>query len=142
MSVNKTVEHLGIVSEIKGSVVKVKIESQAACNVCHAKNACFVSDKIDKIIEIETESSNDYSINENVKIILKKSDGLKAIFLSYVIPLFIVVFSLIILSELNIEELKAGIFSILFLIPYYLILYLLKKQLKNNFTFELMKLSY
>lgn len=141
MSVNNTIEHLGVVSDIVGSVVKVKIESDAACSICHAKNACLLSDKVDKLIEINTEASDRFKINEKVKINLKSTDGFKALFLGYIAPLIIIVLSLLVFTNLGLHEIKAGLISIIILIPYYLTLYLFKAQLKNKITFELNKIT-
>ncbi|MFC2138191.1 SoxR reducing system RseC family protein [Bacteroidota bacterium] len=141
MSANNTIEHMGVVSDIVGSVVQVKIESNAACSTCHSKSACLVADKIDKIVDIDTNASVEFSINEKVLIILKKADSFKALYLGYIMPLLLIVLTLIILTKSDMEEIKAGIISLLILIPYYLILYIYKKQIKNNFTFELKKIG-
>jgi len=140
MSANNTIEHLGVVSDIEGTVVKVKIESNTACSSCHAKKACLVANKVDKIIEINTEFTDRFKLNEKVKICLKSSDGFKALFFGYIAPLIIVVLSLLIFTNIGFDEIKAGIISLIILIPYYIILYLFKTQLKNKFTFELKKL--
>ena len=44
------VEHTGVVESCDGQMVLVRIEQQAVCASCHAKGACSVAEKEDKII--------------------------------------------------------------------------------------------
>jgi hypothetical protein len=55
------------------------------------------------------------------------------------LPLIIVCFTLILLLKLTNNEALAGLTSILMLVPYYLILWLLRRVIKKNFKFRLVK---
>ena len=74
---------------------------------------------------------------DKVEVIMKQSDGFTAVFISYLIPLIIVVTSLIVLLYLRFPEPVAGLLSIFFLLPYYLGIYFFRKKINDRFVFSL-----
>lgn len=136
----KTVDHLGKVVEITLNDVKVCITSSSACSGCHAKGVCGMSDSSEKIIVVNKPNHN-YIIDQTVKVILKQSLGFKALLLGYLLPFIVVITTLIILNILNFPELQTGLYSLLVLVPYYLILYLFKDKISRSFNFEIESIS-
>ncbi|WP_297090623.1 SoxR reducing system RseC family protein [uncultured Draconibacterium sp.] len=114
----------------------VNIVSQSACSTCHAKGACTVSDYQDKEIEV-TEYKLNYKVGDEVTILFKQSKGFTALIWGYVIPFFVVLGTLIVALEITGDELKAGILSLIILIPYYITLYFFRHLLKKVLKFEL-----
>ena len=49
---NNTIKHLGIVENIQGSHLSVRIVQTSACAACSAKGHCSSADSKDKIIDI------------------------------------------------------------------------------------------
>lgn len=140
MQPSGNIEHKGIVTEIEGNMAKVTILAESACSSCHAKGACGASEMQDKIVEVNTQNTL-YSIGERVNVVLKKSEGYRALFYGYVFPFIILFLTLIITQNLFGKELIAGLFSIGILVPYYFVLYLLKDKMKQSFRFVLQKLD-
>jgi len=132
----KTVDHLGKVQETGTANVLVSILSHSACSACHAKTACGLSDSEEKIIAIHKPNHN-LSVGQDVKVILKQTLGFKALFLGYVLPFFIVLIALIVLTSLSVSEGKAGLLSLFTLFPYYIGLYLLRDRVSKQFTFDI-----
>ncbi|WP_347838154.1 SoxR reducing system RseC family protein [uncultured Draconibacterium sp.] len=114
----------------------VNIVSQSACSTCHAKGACTVSDYQDKEIEV-TEYKLTYKIGDEVTILFKQSKGFTALIWGYVVPFFVVLGTLIVALEITGNELKAGILSLVVLVPYYITLYFFRHLLKKVLKFEL-----
>ncbi len=135
-----TIQHNGKVEQITDDIVYVRIIQQSACSGCHAKNMCGASESKEKIIEIPDRSGN-YTINENVLICGKSSLGLQAVLLAFVIPVLLVLFIIILGHALNWDEGLSALAGILFLVPYYSILYAMRDKLKKRFTFTLKKLN-
>jgi sigma-E factor negative regulatory protein RseC len=134
------IEHKGIVTELEGNKAKVTILAESACSSCHAKGVCGASEMQDKIIEVNTQNAL-YNIGEQVNVVLKKSEGYKALFYGYILPLLVLLITLIITQNIFEKELIAGLLSIGILIPYYFVLYLLRDKLKQSFHFVLQKLE-
>lgn len=131
-----TIEHQGIVKSINGSHIEVLIIQSTACSSCSAKGYCSSSESKEKIIEI-VEPNHSYQVGDSVMVEGQTSMGLKAVFLAFVMPFIWVLICLFILMHFLQNELSAAIFSLISLVPYYLILWLLRNQIKHKFTFKL-----
>lgn len=129
--------HPGIVDHLQENKVFIRILSQSACSTCHAKGACAVSDMEEKIIEVDEPHGRTLRPGELVNVKMKQSMGTRAVLLGYVIPLVILVFSIIVFVMFFNNEGLAAILSLLLLVPYYLVLYLLRSRLKQQFKFTL-----
>lgn len=137
---SKTIDHPGVIQKIEGNLIFVKIVQQSACADCHAKGICSASDSKDKIIEV-TDYSNAYKINDRVMICGKTATGLKAVLFAFIIPLLIVLAVIITGSAFQWDEALSALGGLITLIPYYVILYCFRKQLKKEFVFTLKKLN-
>lgn len=130
-----TIQHDGKVKKVDGNSVLVSITSNAACSGCHAEGLCGISGKEEKIIDIK--GRYNVSPGDSVTVIMEQSTGYKAVVLSYLVPLVIVITGLILCNILSFNELTAGLISISFLVPWYLILYLFRNKINRSFTFTL-----
>lgn len=131
----KTVRHAGEIISITPKVVSVKIETSSLCAACHAKGACTAADKADKIIDAVNLYNLKLSVGEHVTVTMKRSMGMRAVVISYVVPLFILLFLLLTLRMLRLGELWAGLFSVVGVGLYYMGLFLFKKKIASNFVF-------
>jgi sigma-E factor negative regulatory protein RseC len=129
--------HPGIVDHIEKGKVFVRILSQSACSACHAKGMCSVSEVEDKIIEVDVLNEGAYKNGEQVTVRMQQKLGRKAVILGYVIPLVILVASILTFVTVLKNEGLAALISLLMLVPYYFILYLLRKKLKQQFSFSI-----
>ncbi|MEA5126806.1 SoxR reducing system RseC family protein [Proteiniphilum sp.] len=133
------IEHEGIIEKINDHQVTVRILQQSACSACHAKGVCMAADSKEKLVEV-VDFSGRFRKNERVIIEGKESMGHKAVFWAFVLPLIILILTLILsLSLWNFSEIEAAISAMVALIPYYLILYLLRKKMANSFQFTIKK---
>jgi sigma-E factor negative regulatory protein RseC len=130
-----TIQHDGTVTKVDGNSVLVSITSNSACSGCHAEGLCGISGKEEKIIDIR--GRYNVSPGDSVTVMMEQSTGYKAVVLSYLAPLIIVITGLITCNILSFNELTAGLISILLLVPWYLILYLYRNKINRSFTFTL-----
>lgn len=135
---SKTIEHIGIVKQLRKGYADILIVQNSACSGCHAKSACTAADSAEKIIEIPY-FADDLNIGQQVTIVGSKSMGWKAVGYAFILPFLILMTVLITVGELTGNELTAGLLALAVLLPYYLILYLLRNKMKSNFTFTLKK---
>jgi positive regulator of sigma E activity len=130
-----TINHEGIVQKTGDKSVIVSISSASACSGCHAENSCTLSGKEEKMIEVP--GSYGVKPGDKVTILMKQSMGFAALFFGYLLPLFSVLFMLILLISLQVPELAAGLISLAMLIPLYTILYFFRNRINEKFTFTL-----
>lgn len=132
----KTVSHKGVVVAADGCKIKVQIESVSACAACHAKGMCTLSDKEDKLIDIESPKAADKKVGDVVTVVVTQQRGMQAVVLAYIIPAMIVILSLVALLNI-VSEPVAIILSLLSLAVYYVILYLFRNKINSKFVMTL-----
>ena len=134
---NNTIKHLGIVENIQGSDLSVRIVQTSACAACSAKGHCSSADSKDKIIDIIDTAASSYRVGEKVMVIGETSMGMMAVVLAFIIPFILLIFSLFLFMALMENELYSALLSLAILIPYYFILWLNKTRLKQKFSFTI-----
>ena len=136
---HKSIQHTGFIEKIEQHRIYVRIVQQSACSECHAKSFCISSDSRTKIIEIEDHSGN-FELNEQVWVCGQYSMGMQAVGLAFVLPLLLIVLFITTGTILFENELIGGLAGLLILLPYYMILYLMRDKLKQQFVFTLSKI--
>jgi len=140
MDSTNCIEQKGIIEDINKGVAKVNIIKSAACASCQSKAACFITEPKEETLVIDT-LGNEFHKGETVSVMMKKSLGLRATLLAYVLPFIVVLLALIVLTSLGVKENLAGLISILILVAYYAILYFFRNSLQKTFQFTLNKLN-
>lgn len=138
MQASSDIKHTGIIQSIGEDITKVSISSVSACASCKAKSLCSASDMQEKIIDIEGQYKN-FNVGEEVDVVIKYSQGFRALFFGYVLPFIVLFATLLITLAITNKEWLAGILALIILIPYYLILYYNQDKLKKRFSFQLSK---
>ncbi len=131
------IRHSGKIIDITPSEIIVEIVSKSACSSCHAASLCGMSEMEKKRIEVP--ATMGYEIGEEVWVNLKRSMGMKAVWIAYVLPLFLLIADILILSATGASELLCGLSAIGVIAIYYLGVYLLRNKLKNEYTFYIKK---
>lgn len=132
------IAHDAIVRKVDSNSVTVTLLNKVSCSGCQAEKACGVSGKESKTITVA--GNYDVKPGDRVFVTMKQSDGYRAVFLGYLLPLLIFIFFLVLLSALSVKELTAGLISLGTLIPYYLLFLLFRKSLASGISFHI-KLS-
>ncbi len=129
------ISHKGKVLDISPDYTTVEILVSSECSSCHAKSMCGMSEEKEKIIMVPTNPYGNYRIGDEVELVGKLTMGLKAVWISYVIPLLILLVLILTLSSFIGKELYVGLISVAGVGLYYLIIYLLKDRLAKDFVF-------
>ncbi|HQB85771.1 MAG: SoxR reducing system RseC family protein [Bacteroidales bacterium] len=129
------IQHDGMVKEVGTDSVIVSIVSCAACAGCKARGFCGMTESEEKTIDIR--GRYNVSPGDKVTVQMEESTGMKAVVLSYLVPVLIIMGGLFVLQSLPVNELFAGLISIALLVPWFLILYLSRKKIERSFTFTL-----
>lgn len=130
------IEHKGRVVSIEGDRVQVEITSVSACAGCHARSLCSASDEKRKMIEARMTSGEVIKVGDEISVVGKRSYGITAVVLAYVLPVVLLVGVLVVSDMYEIEEGIGGLLSLGILIPYYLLLYMMRRVLYNKFIFK------
>lgn len=133
-----TIEHQGIILDIDNKIAHVKIEQTSACASCHIKSMCGASEKTEKIIDAHI-TDNTLKIGDQVTIIGQKSLGMQAVILAYVLPFLLMVIVLFIINIFTTNEILIGTCALASLIPYFIILRLMRNKIQAKFQFYAIK---
>ena len=136
---NNNIKHLGIVESIDGSHVRVKILQSSACSSCSVKGHCNISETKEKIIDIhDKESADCCSVGQEVMVCGTTSMGMKAVVLAFVLPFIVLLAALFVTMRVTDgDEAASALVSLCTIIPYYIIIYLLRNRISRTFSFTL-----
>lgn len=129
------ISHRGRIVEITPEFTTVEIISRSACSECHAKGLCGVSEEATKAIAVPTDGFADRKVGDEVDVCLRRVMGHKAVWLSYVIPVCILLILILTLCSVIGNEVVAGLVSIGGVCLYYLVLWLLRDRLRKEYVF-------
>ena len=137
MKNEETISHEGIVTKITDDELEIKILAQSACAACHAKTACGMGEQAEKVLTVPRPKDRDFALNQKVNVRMAIGQGNKAAVLAYLIPIVLLLAVLFVCLGLGMNEGLAALVSIIALVPYYIVLYLKRDQLKKRFEYSI-----
>ena len=126
-------EHAGIVTDSQNGRIKISLTG-SGCSACH-KSLCMLGDSKAKEVEIPMKE-NRLRIGDTVIVKINPASGYKAVLLLYVLPFCLMILTLLSASGLGYNEGMAGLTSLLILVPYFSLLFLMKKWLSSQCTID------
>lgn len=136
-----TIQYTGTIERIDPPVVYVRIVQPSACSGCHAGSSCPASEGKSKTFEVEDTTGN-FTVHEEVILHGRYGTGMQAILFACVIPMTLIVAALGVAFGLTGDELTSGGIGLSVLLPYYGLLYLMRRKLNRKFVFTVSKLHY
>ena len=135
MAKKNEIVHSGKVIETNPDFTTVEIMVSSACSECHAKGLCGMSEMEEKIIMVPTDPYEPKKVGDIVQVKTKMTMGLKAVWISYVIPLAVLMILILSLSAVIENEFLRGGIAIAGVGVYYFVIWLLKDRLSDQFEF-------
>ena len=135
MAKKNEIAHMGRILEITPDFTTVQIVVSSACSACHAKGLCGMSEEEDKVIMVPTDPYAEYNAGDEVKVKTKMTMGLKAVWISYVIPLAVLMILILSLHSVIGNDLITGLAAIGGVALYYFCVWLFRERLQNEFVF-------
>ena len=135
MAKKNEIVHTGKIVDITPEATTVEILVSSACSSCQAKAMCGMSEDKEKIIMVPTDPYSVHKVGDQVEVKTKMSMGLKAVWISYVIPLAVLMILILTLSSFIDSQAICGLASIGGVAVYYFVIWLLRSRLQNEFVF-------
>ena len=136
-SYNSEITHRGRIVSITPEFTTVEIVSESACAACHAKGLCSLGDSKVKQVEVPTRGWDNYTVGQEVSVVLRATMGHKAVWLAYVVPLLVMVAALLGILSAGGSELAAGLGAIGAVAAYYAVIWLLRDRLRKEYVFNI-----
>ena len=135
MAKKNEIRHFGKILEITPDFTTVQILVSSACSSCHAKGLCGMSEEEEKVIMVPTDPYAEHNVGDEVQVLTKMTMGLKAVWISYVIPLAVLMILILSLSPVIANELILGLVALAGVAVYYFGIWLFRDRLSNEFVF-------
>ncbi|MCD8092044.1 MAG: SoxR reducing system RseC family protein [Bacteroides sp.] len=135
------IRHQGIVENINGSHLQVRIIQTSACASCSVKGHCSSADTKEKLIDITDTDAVSYQPGDQVWVIGELSMGAMAVLYAFIFPFLVLIVSLFLFMVIWNDELRSALCSLALLIPYYYILWLNKSRLGKKFSFSIQPMN-
>ena len=136
-----TIKHQGIVENINGSHLQVRIIQTSACASCSVKGHCTSADTKEKLVDVADADAASYQPGDRVWVTGQLSMGVMAVLLAFVVPFLVLVVSLFVFMAIWNDELGAALGALFLLVPYYFILWLNKSRLGKKFSFSIQPMN-
>lgn len=131
------ISHLGIVDSIEGDCVKVRIVQKSVCGVCKVASRCNASESKEKMVDVFGCDSAKYATGQTVVVSASKEVANRAILLGFGLPLLLLIGVLLMVLRWTGDEGMAALASLGALVPYYIVLWLLRDSIRQQVSFRI-----
>lgn len=94
----------------------------------------------EKAVQVPTDPYASYNVGDDVRIVLKATMGIKAVWLSYFLPLLVLLAVALGLIWAGVGELFSGLAGIGAVGLYYFVLWLLREKFRSEYVFTIQSL--
>ncbi|MCA6366019.1 MAG: SoxR reducing system RseC family protein [Cytophagales bacterium] len=131
------IEQSGLVIATTNGKMKVTIVGNSGCSACH-NSLCMLGDSKSKELEVTMKNAL-FQIGEEVLIRINPTSAYLGLILLYLLPFLLLVGLLIGFLQMGYAESIAGTISLGSLVPYFLFLFLFRKQLATQCRVNIIK---
>lgn len=135
------IKHAGVVDGVEGVCVRVRILQSSACSACKVAAHCNASETKEKIIDVMDADASHYQKGDQVMVVADTAVGFRASLYGYLLPLILMVVTLVGVLAATHSEGLAAVSALGILIPYYVLLFLMRNKLRNRLSFTLERLK-
>lgn len=133
-----SIKHSGIVDSVDGDTVCVRILQTSACAGCKVAGHCNASEsKVKTIVVKNIGNASRWTVGDAVTVAASTSVAAHALLFSFGVPFVVLVAVLIAMLAATGDETLSGIVALLSLLPYYALLYLLRKRIGRYVSFHI-----
>jgi len=139
----KKITHQGLVATINGQHVQVRIVQTSACAGCQIAEHCRsnmsdnTAESKEKLVDVWYPKANTLKVGDHVTVSAEASMAGRALWLGFGFPLVLMLLSMAIALLAGCNEGIAALIMIGSLIPYYIILALLRSRITKTIVFTI-----
>ena len=131
------ISHSGVIEQILDGCVKVRIVQTSACAACKVAAHCNAAESKIKIVDVFCSDNSTYQVGQDVVVWASKDVANKALLLGFGIPFLLLICVLLIALRFTSEEGIAALTALGSLVPYYFLLWLLRKKIPRQIAFHI-----
>ena len=134
------ITHKGVVECIENDLVRVRILQSSACAACKVAGHCSASESKVKIIDVVSADSSSYAPGDNVVVSVSEGSAHMALLVGFGLPFVVMMVALFLAMWITSDEIVSALVGLGALIPYYILVWLLRHRIGNSVTFSVEKL--
>jgi positive regulator of sigma E activity len=136
-----TIRRKGVVEQVEGDKMTVRLTCSPACAGCGAGAACGEGER-ERLVVVRLDKGESFPVGEKVVVSGRTSQGTAAVFLAFVLPLMGMLAVTAGVTFLGGSEMAAGAWGLLFVGGYFGVMYLLRKHLEKPFALHPSRVFY
>lgn len=134
----KVITHSGRVVGVESRAVNVVVEVDEACGSCAARSACSLGTNSEsRIVRVDVPSTHSFKVGDDVEVAIRRTSGLVAVLLCYVVPLVVLVAILVLSMSFGAGEGLAALLSLSALALYYVGLAFMHRHISKKIIFTI-----
>ena len=132
---SNNIRHEGIIDSIEEGCVHVRILQTSACAACKVAGYCNAAESKEKIIDVFDAGKSGLKVGDAVVVSTSGDVAARALLWAFGVPFVWLVAVLLFVLWQTGDEGLAAVSSLLSLIPYYGILFLLRHRMRRQMAF-------
>lgn len=136
---DEKITHAGIVEQVDGGRVRVRIMQTSACAACKVAGHCNAAEAKEKLVDVFTASASQWKVGDAVTVAASQQMATLALLLAFGLPLVIMLAVLLAVLSLTGREGLSALCALGSLLPYYGVLWLLRSRLQQRMAFWIEK---
>ena len=134
---NQRITHSGVVDSVEDGCVHVRIVQTSACAACKVASYCNASESKEKMIDVYCDNVAEYKIGQQVTVSTSGQVAAKALLWAFGVPFVLLMVVLVLVLLLTGNEGWAALGALVALVPYYIILWLLRDKMREQLAFRI-----
>ncbi len=131
------ISHSGIIDSIMDDHVKVRIVQTSACASCQVAGHCNAAESKVMLVDVFGCDTAKYTLGQEVTVWASKGVANRALLLGFGVPFLLLVCVLLLALRLTSDEGVAALVALGSLIPYYIILWILRDRISRQVSFHI-----
>ncbi len=131
------IKHSGVVENIVGDCVSVRIVQTSACAACKVASHCNAAELKEKLVDVRCANSAAYKKGQQVVVTASTEVAARALLLGFGLPFVVLVSVLFIVLQVSGNEALAALSGLAALLPYYVALYLFRNRIREQLSFAI-----
>jgi len=131
------IKHSGVVENIMGDSVQVRIVQTSACAACKVAGYCNASESKEKLVDVYHADTRNLRVGDVVTVTASTQVAAQALLLGFGLPFVVLVAVLIVVLLITGNEGAAAMSGLAALVPYYAVLFLFRNRIRDKLSFSI-----
>ena len=131
------IKHSGVVENILGDSVQVRIVQTSACAACKVAGYCNASESKEKLVDVYHADTRNLRVGDVVTVTASTHVAAQALLLGFGLPFVVLVAVLIAVLLITGNEGAAALSGLGALVPYYAVLFLFCNRIRDKLSFSI-----